>query len=288
MVLNSPPPRFSHLLGSVSRFLGYGDYRLRQIYRRAASLRLPFTEPPKIAPNIWWSSAGLASLANLPRSALSGPVQEDKALAYQALRSLVSERQETCEQLELRQIDGLAGTPGEPFNRLEDLVLGHPCRRFRIISYQDFERVIRLALPRFPQEPIYLLSTDWIERLFWAGTREREAFACAVVYARVRGLNVSLPAQVTRYQLDKSGFNHLRGQYHALFMPNEAWTTPGLMHLLLETEMPYARLAKVHPNYQEVLLLPRNRQRSNALGLGLRKAGAFDAAQWLASAHTAV
>jgi len=249
-------------------------------------LRLPFTPPPPIVPTIWWPQVGLASFASLPRSALSGPVQEDKAFAHQALTSLVTASEETLEQLELRQIDGLAGTPGEPLNRLEDLVLGHPCRRFRIISYQDFERVIRLALPRFPAEPIRLLTTDWLGRLFWAGTREREAFACAVVYARVRGLSVSLPANITRYQFDKDGFDHLRSQWHALFMPHEAWTTPGLMHLLLETNMPYARLARLHPNYQEVLLLPRNRQYSNALGLGLRKAGAFDAADWLASLVT--
>jgi len=282
MVLNSQPPRFTRLLGSVAGLLGV-DYRQRKIYQRASMLRLPFTPPPPLVRSIWWPQAGVASLAHLTRGALSGPIQEDKAFAYQALKSLVITTQETLEQLELRQIDGLAGMQGEPFNRLEELISGTAGRRFRIISYQDFERVLRLALPRFPEEPIRLLTADWLGRLFWAGIREREAFACAVVYARARGLNVSLPAKVTRYHFDQNGFDHLRRQWHALFMPNEAWTIPGLMHLLLETDMPYARLAKIHPDYQEVLLLPRNRQRSNALGLGLRKAGAFDAADWLAS-----
>jgi len=115
-----------------------------------------------------------------------------------------------------------------------------------------------------------------------AGERAREALACAVVYARVRGLSVSLPAQVTRYRLNQAGLCAFQEQYHALWMPPQIWTTARFMHLLLENHIPYARLAKLHPDYQEVLLLPRGRRRSNALGLGLLKAGAFDAVEWFA------
>jgi len=265
--------------------LGLGDYRLRKIYQRAALLRLPFTEPPPFKSSIWWPEEGLTRLASLPRCALSGPVQEDKAAAYRALCGLVSKTDEVIESLQLREIDGLTGAVGESFNHLEELVAGHPCRRFRILSYQDFERTISLALPHFlAGETIDLLSADWFGgRLFWSGEREREALACAVVYARVRGLSVSLPARITRYRLNQERLAKLQEQYHALWMPPQVWTTPSFMHLLLESQMPYARLAKIHPDYQEVLLLPRTRRRSNALGLGLRKAGAFDAAHWLAS-----
>jgi len=283
--LSGSVPKFTHLLGTVGSLLGLGDYRLRQIYQRAALLRLPFTPPPPLSPSVWWPQTGLAHLASLPRGALSGPVQEDKAAAHRALATLVNETQETHASLELRKIDGLTGPPGEPFAHLEDLVAGHPCRRFRILSYQDFERVISLALPRFlAGEPLRLLTADWLGgRLFWAGERAREALACAVVYARVRGLSVSLPAQVTCYRLGQAELAAFQEKYHALWMPPQVWTTAGFMHLLLENHIPYARLAKIHPDYQEVLLLPRTRGRSNALGLGLRKAGALDAAYWLAS-----
>jgi len=282
--LSGPVPKVTHLLGSVGSLLGFGDYRLRQIYQRAALLRLPFTPPPLLSPSVWWPQTGLARLASLPRSALSGPVQEDKAAAHRALASLVNETHETHASLELRKIDGLAGSPGEPFAHLEDLVASHPCRRFRILSYQDFERVISLALPRFlAGESTRLLTADWLGgRLFWAGEQQREALACAVVYARVRGLSVSLPAQVTRYRLNQAGLCAFQEQYHALWMPAQAWTSAGFMHLLLENHIPYARLAKLYPDHQEILLLPRTRRRSNALGLGLLKAGAFDAVEWLA------
>jgi len=265
--------------------LGLGDYRLRKIYQRAALLRLPFTPPAPFRSSIWWPEEGLTRLASLPRCALSGPVQEDKAAAYRALSDLVCKTDETIESLQLREIDGLTGVADEPFNHLEDWVAGHPsCRRFRILSYQDFERTISLALPHFlAGQTLNLLSADWFgRRLFWVG-QQREALACAVVYARVRGLSVSLPAQITRYRLNQSGLGKLQEQYHALWMPPQVWTSSGFMHLLLENHIPYARLAKIHPDYQEVLLLPRRRGRSDALGFGLRKAGAFDAANWLAS-----
>jgi len=189
------------------------------------------------------------------------------------------------EALDLRRINGLSGSPGSPFQHLEDFVASDACRPFRIISYQDFERVIRLALPQFMDgEMLRVRTCDWLDsgRLFWAGEHMREAFACAVVYARMRELAIHLPAQVTRYRLNPSGLHTLQEQYHALWMPPQAWINPGFMHLLLESDMPYARLDKLHADYQEVLLLSRVRKRSNALGLGLRKAGAFDASDWLA------
>jgi len=284
MVFSGSTPKFSRLLGSVGSLLGFGDYHLRQIYQRAALLSLPFTPPLAHRPNIWWPQIGLARFANLPHGALSGPVQEDKAAVHRALIALVNETHETHERMELRKIDGLSGPAGEFFEHLEDWVANHPpCRRYRIISYQDFERVISLSLPRFlAGEPIGLFSADWISgRLFWAGEREREALACAVVYARRRGISVSLPAKVTRYRLSQAGFDSMQAQYHALWIPPSAWITASFMHLLLEKNMPYVRLFKLHEHYQEILLLPRHHPYSNALGLGLRKAGAFDAAEWL-------
>jgi len=284
-MLLSASPGFTHFLGSVTQRLGLDSLRLKQIYRRAALLRLPFAPPVMPEDCIFWrDGAGMARLAQLPRGALSGPVQEDKAAALRVLSTLVKKTIEQRGALDLREIDGLNAAQAGSFAHLEDFASSAQCRPFRILSYQDFVRTLNLALPGFPgEESIRLLAADWLYgRLFWAGEQQREAFACAVAYARLRGLAVTLPAQIERYQIDKAGLAALRAHYHVLVMPPSAWTSPGFMHLLLENNVPYARLARLHEGGQEVLLLPRNKARSNALGLGLREAGAVDIADCIA------
>ena len=53
------------------------------------------------------------------------------------------------------------------------------------------------------------------------------------------------------------------------------------MSLLLDTGLPYARLALFTPETPECLLLPRNDERADALGEGLRAAGAADVVKYL-------
>jgi len=275
---------FTSWLNGFSYRLGLSDSRLRRIYQSCASLDVSFMQHKRLDRSIWWPNSGLVRLASLPRCALSGPVQEDKAAAFDVLSSLISKTYERFENIDLRSVDGLAGTPCAPFTHLEDFVASERCRAFRIISYQDFERVIHLALPGFSSsESILLLSADWFPgRLFWSGEQQREALASAVVYARRRGLCIGLPAQVLHYRINQVGLELLRSQYHALWIPSKVWTMHAFMQLLLESDMPYARLSLLHEACQEVLLLSRKSRRSNALGLGLRKAGAFDATDWLA------
>ena len=80
------------------------------------------------------------------------------------------------------------------------------------------------ALPGFDTgATIELRQASWLgERLYWAGDHHLEAFASAVAYARLRGLEVSLPANVTEYRLDRPGLHALDADYHAVTMPAQA------------------------------------------------------------------
>jgi hypothetical protein len=69
----------------------------------------------------------------------------------------------------------------------------------------------------------------------------------------------------------------LRRRYHMLAMPVQAWSEPAFMSLLLDHGLPYARLSLLrYPNAPEFLLLPKDSPEANALGEGLRLAGAPD------------
>ncbi|MCY1291073.1 hypothetical protein D9M70_402450 [compost metagenome] len=285
MSLPEPPASLTTRLGDLARRFGLGGRGVRQLRERAAALRLPFPAPPPLQPSIWWRAGPqLQSLVELPRGALSGPVQEDKADAHALLIRVVEQVREELASVDLRQIDGLAGEQHEPpCAQLEEFASTPACRNVRIISYKDFVRTISLALPRFlAGEPIQLLQADWLgERLFWAGEQQHEAFASAIVYARLRGLESSLPAVVTRYRLSSAGLAELRAHYHVLAMPERAWSDPAFMGLLLDGGLPYARLPLLHSNTPEVLLLPRRHDEANAFGEGLRQAGAFDVVGYL-------
>ena len=136
-----------------------------------------------------------------------------------------------------------------PCPRLEDLATAEVCRGVRIISYKDFVKALSLALPRFTNgDSIRLRQAAWHgERLFWAGERQACAFAAAIVYARRRELELKLPAHLERYELEPGALDELEQRYHMLRIPTEAWSEPTFMSLLLDTGLPYARLALFTP-----------------------------------------
>lgn len=275
------------LLGTLAQRLGISGRSSRHIFDRASSLHLPFQALPLPEQSIWWQSGPpLQRLIDLPRGALSGPVQEDKALAHAVLIRLVKQRQEQLHNFDLRLISGVSCTDSnrQPCCSFEEYAASEACHHIRIISYKDFVKVISQALPRFlAGEPINLRQANWHgEQLYWSGEQNLEAFACAIAYARRRGLEISLPAVLTHYQIDPAGLTELQNAYHMLAMPVQAWSDPAFMALLLDHGLPYARLSLLRsPGAPEFLLLPKAHEQALALGDGLRLAGAPDVISYL-------
>ncbi|MBF7731282.1 DUF6685 family protein [Pseudomonas sp. N040] len=279
---STPTPSMSSRLGALTQRLGLSGRSARLLLERAAALQLPFgpvTLPPA---NIWWlSGPRLQLLPELPRSALSGPVQDDKSAAHAALVELIEQDTEQLEAFDLRLIDGLAGGKDNPpaCASFEDYLAGLEQRQVRIISYKDFVKAISQALPRFAlREPIHLLQASWHgNRVFWNGEQQVEAFANAIAYARRRGLEVTLPAALTRYRISPSGLARLEANYHVLAMPLQSWSHAPFMSLLVDSGIPYARLSLMSAaDAAEFLLLPKSSAEASALGEGLLLAGAPD------------
>ncbi|AYC33484.1 hypothetical protein D3880_14445 [Pseudomonas cavernae] len=281
-----PPPNLSARLNTLAQRLGLSGRGTRLLRERAAALRLPFQPLPAIQSSIWWQAGPpLQRLVKLPRSALSGPVQDDKADAHALLVGVVAQERQQLDNFDLRLIDGLdhAGATDHHIS-LEQFCATPACRNVRIISYKDFVKTISQALPRYlAGERIHLRAASWLgQRWFWAGERQIEALAGAIVYARRRGLEISLPADITRYRLSASGLDALQARYHVLAMPVQAWSAPDFMSLLLDNGLPYARLSLLHtPGAPEILLLPRQNAEAMALGEGLSRAGAADVVAYL-------
>jgi hypothetical protein len=282
MSLSEQPATLSSRLAGLAQRLGLIGRVPRQILERASTLRLPFAPLPARRDSICWlDGPQLHRLVELPRDALSGPVQEDKAQARAVLIRIVEVHEQQLASFDLRRVDGLSSNEPEQahFSCFEDYATSESCRQVRIISYKDFVRTISLALPRFlAGDPIELRQACWHgERVFWAGEHHSEAFACAVAYARRRELEVALPAQLSHYRLSVNGLTELQRCYHVLAMPGVAWSDPAFMSLLLDNGLPYARLSLLRtPGAAEFLLLPKHSAEATALGEGLRLAGAAD------------
>ncbi|UYP31858.1 hypothetical protein OEG79_07110 [Pseudomonas sp. Z8(2022)] len=271
----------SSRLAALAQRMGLLGRGSRQIFARASALRLPFKPLPAAVKSICWHEGPqLQLLLNLPRGALSGPVQEDKAQAHAALTQVVEAQTQHLQAFDLRMIDGFAcPLPAPGYASFEDYAASEHCKQVRIISYKDFVRTISLALPRFlAGEPIELRQANWRgSRTFWSGEMQGESFAGAIAYARRRGLEVQLPANLVRYRLNEAGLDDLQNCYHVLAMPEAAWSDPAFMGLLLDNAIPYARLSLLKKaGTPEFLLLPKEHQDATALGEGLRLAGAPD------------
>lgn len=286
MSLPEPMPSLTTQIARLAQRLGLRSKAAHSVLQRASNLQLPFSRLPEPEPSIFWTDGPcLQRLLELPRGALSGPVQEDKARAHAALTRLISK---DCIrlQLDLRQIDGFGGpqSGGTSFATFEAFAATPACRQIRIISYKDFVRTLGAALPGFDTgAPIEVRQASWLgERLYWAGEHHLEAFACAVAYARLRGLEVMLPADVTDYRLDRSGVHALDADYHAVTMPAQAWSDREFMALLLDSQVPYARLTLLRDtSNSELLLLEKRDPTANAIGEGLKLAGAPDLIRYL-------
>ena len=287
MSLFDPPASLSSRLAALIQRLGRSGRAPQLILERASRLRLPFNAMPATRESICWlEGPPLQRLVELPRGALSGPVQEDKAQAHAVLIQIVEVQQQQLASFDLRLIDGLSSCDPEQTHctSFEDYAASEACRQVRIISYKDFVRTISQALPRFlAGERISLRQTSWHgDRVFWAGEQHGEAFACAVAYARRRELEIALPAELSRYRLSSSGLAELQQRYHVLAMPGAAWSDPAFMSLLLDTGLPYARLSLLrNPGAPEFLLLPKHSAEATALGEGLRLTGAPDVVHYL-------
>ena len=287
MSLSEQPSTLSSRLGALAQRLGLIGRGQRQILERASQLRLPFSPLPQLRESICWQDGPqLHRLIDLPRSALSGPVQEDKAQAHAMLVRVIEAQEQQLTSFDLRMIDGLSTCNPQQTSHasFEAFAASEPCRQVRIISYKDFVKAISLALPRFlAGERIILRQASWrSERVFWAGAHHSEAFACAIAYARRRELEVNLPAELNHYRLSEQGISNLQQHYHVLGMPNAAWSDPAFMALLLDNGLPYARLSLLGgPGSPEFLLLPKHSSEATALGEGLRLAGAPDVVGYL-------
>lgn len=278
MSLPEQPSPFSSRLTALAQRVGLLGRGCKPIFERASQLHLPFAAIPSFTDNICWlGGPPLQRLMDLPRGALSGPVQEDKAEARAALLGLIEAEREQVDALDLRHVDSLVHCD-ERHASLEDYAASDACRKIRIISYRDFLKTLSQSLPNFPDARLDLYQAQWRgERLFWAGERHPQAFASAVAYARLRGLEISLPAEITRYRISSTGLGELEQHYHALAMPSEAWSDAQFMQLLMEHHVPYARLSLLRtPGAPEFLLLPKQSPQASALGEGLRQAGAPD------------
>lgn len=276
----------SSRLAALAQRMGLLGRGSRQIFARASALRLPFNPLPAAVESICWHEGPqLQLLLNLPRGALSGPVQEDKAQAHAALTQVVEAQTQQLHAFDLRMIDGFAcPVPAPGYACFEDYAASEHCKQVRIISYKDFIKTISLALPRFlAGEPIELRQANWRgSRTFWSGETQGEAFAGAIAYARRRGLDVQLPANLVRFRLNETGLNDLQSRYHVLAMPEAAWSDPSFMGLLLDNAIPYARLSLLKKaGTPEFLMLPKEHQDATALGEGLRLAGAPDVPEHL-------
>jgi hypothetical protein len=287
MSLPEPMPPVTSRIARFAQRLGLSGRSPRQILERASQIRLPFAPLSESTPSIFWHDGPcLQRFVDLPRSALSGPIQEDKARARAALTRLVRQEQSTHSALDLRQIDGLGGqsADGTTYPTFEAFAATQACRQLRVISYNDFVRTITAALPDFQsQAPIELRQASWLgERIYWSGEHHAEAFACAIAYARLRGLEVNLPCELIDYRLDAGGLHALNNEYHAVTMPAQAWDDREFMGLLLEAKIPYARLTLLrNANNSELLLLDKRQPAANALGEGLKFAGAPDMVRYL-------
>lgn len=283
MSLPEPPSPLSSRLAALAQRVGLLGRGCKPIFERASQLQLPFRAIPTFADNICWlGGPPLQRLKDLPRSALSGPVQEDKAEAHAALIQLIEVEHHELAQFDLRQVDSLVHCDGS-YASLEDYATSEACRQIRIISYRDFLKHLGKALPDYPHQRLELFRARWRgERLFWAGESNPASFASAVAYARLRGLDITLPAHITDYRISLAGLHDLEQRYHALAMPCAAWSDASFMQLLMEHEVPYARLNLMRtPGSPEFLLLPKHSPQACALGEGLLQAGAPDMLQYL-------
>src|SRR5690554_2869366 len=110
MTSSTAPTRLASRLSSLAGQLGLSGKAARRMLDRARQLNLPFQPIALPTLSIWWQlGPQLDRLVDLPRGALSGPVQEDKAAAHAVLARLVQMTPSQESAFDLRDIAGLGG-----------------------------------------------------------------------------------------------------------------------------------------------------------------------------------
>ena len=251
----------------------------------AQQIRLPFTALAIGPVSICWKNNLYFSIYMIYHSALSGPCCRSKAEAHSFLADIVTKTIDTNCIIDLRDIYGLSESVCglQPLTNLESLPPANSAD-IRIISYRDFEKTITQAIPHFlSDQPINLRQASWLgEKLFWASEQHSCELACAVVYAKRRGLDLPKRSYISRYSLNSDALKVLNKNYHMLIMPEQAWSDRQFMAILVDAGIPYARLTLTKPPSQnEVLLLSKRKKSSDNLGKGLKLAGAHDATEAL-------
>lgn len=252
---------------------------------RALNLEYPAISLPE--PSIHWcQTLHLHQLANLPTNALYGPVQEDKAEAYRFLSKTVSIEMQPIRSFDMRGLHGL--------NHENEALLAHDsweamaqseqCRHVRIISMNDFNRTLAVAIGK--NQNIDLLSTAWeASKVYWADTQNSAELIAALVYARRREVPVNLPVHLYRIRTHQAAIRELKKHYHSLVVPVAAWSDPVFMDYLTTYRIPYVHLPIcLGRQSAQTILLPRNNINSNTFGAALQQAGARDIADFLLKA----
>ena len=279
-------------LSGLAQRLGLHGRSPRQILDAASVLRLRVVPMPGSEPSIDWQHATpWHRLTELPRDALAGPVQEDKANARAALIRTMT-RSERPATVDLRDVEGVVSTDSAvgAFATFDDFLANRTDRTVRIISFNDFEQALKLAFPAGTEHAIYQArQASWRHSgVFLDGVEHVEALACVVIYARRRALEIPLTVQTTRYAFSDSGLRNLSARYYAIAFAPESWSNPAFLSLLVESGAPYARLAPLGSgDGTEYLMLPKSSAEAAALGEGLLLAGMGNLVAHLQSLHLA-
>jgi len=238
------------------------------------NIDIDFIKPSINQNSIWWQSTPkLHNLSDLKRSALSGPIQEIKAeIREKILKTFLVEN--INDRIQLSNVSGLcANIIGDPnCSSFEDFVASDAGKKIKIISNKDFETNLNRALSN-TNNHLKIVSAEWFNsRLFWNNNKNAINFACAVVYAKKRKLDLSFESSIKHYYVSNRALSDLNTNYHILAMPNSAWRNHHLMDILFNEQLPYVRL----PLLFDALILPKKDATSYKLGCSLINAGAFD------------
>lgn len=276
------------LAHKLTRRFQRGQLDLTEAQLRAA-VDLPFQ--PLFKPNFdifLPRCIAIQKLIHLPSNGLSGPVQDDKANAYMFLKNLVTSTSYENPEFSIQNFSGINCPPvvTDAIDSLATFAQHRYCRDARILSYRDFEAALHSSFARRNKAPVVIEQIDWLNQgCFWDANQESSLahFVCAQNYASLRQLTNTVPALINQHQINLNALSQLKASYHMLSMPQETWSHPGFMSLLIERSLPYARIAisRTPKPYIEWLLLPRNHTLSNLLAEALLEAGAADAIEYL-------
>lgn len=271
-------------LNKLITHLGWGhsiqDHSVN-LAQQVATLPQADSLPEPCESIFWFDQLPLQRLCKLTRGAFSGPYQEDKAAAYQAMVQLIhQERLPALEHIDLATLSGVGGQSpdGHDYHSLEQYAHSPICRQqVRIISYKGFVQAAQLGIPGFGQynpPPLKVNTASWRGTRQFAMVKNGQALAGAIAYARLRQLNLPYPCLHTHYSIDMLKLAHLEQHYHIMATPAATWHIQSFLQLLGEIDLHYVRLQKVFPNQLQLLILQKNDPQADQLGKLLLAAGA--------------